>query len=224
MSGSIKGEDPSTVDVEHPCGGSAVVERPAIATVKSAVKAEDVLPLLTRALHRVNEIKNIYASRLLSESVVRELRRTSFISISDLNPDLGTATEVRNKVDDILRRMLEELMRQTINVDHVRRNERYWAGYQPREPAFRVVTYESEVSQLKWSVLMQVACSLKQITTSRGIRLDASAIQRMREIQYVSPQSQYLSDMRAFVVFNQLRRFILKSRVFFNVIRKASLL
>ena len=63
MSGSIKGEDPSTVDVEHPCGGSAVVERPATATVKSAVKAEDVLPLLTRALHRVNEIKNIYVSR-----------------------------------------------------------------------------------------------------------------------------------------------------------------
>ena len=61
-SDGVKGEDPSTVDVEHPCGGSAVVERPATATVKSAVKAEDVARLLTRALHRVNDIKNTYVS------------------------------------------------------------------------------------------------------------------------------------------------------------------
>ena len=61
-SDGVKGEDLSTVDVEHPCGGSAVVERPATATVKSMVKAEDVARLLTRALHRVNDIKTTYVS------------------------------------------------------------------------------------------------------------------------------------------------------------------
>lgn len=50
-SGNIKGEDPSTVDVELPFGGSVVVERPSTATVRSEVKAEDFSRILTRALH-----------------------------------------------------------------------------------------------------------------------------------------------------------------------------
>ncbi|KAI0218921.1 hypothetical protein LSAT2_029416, partial [Lamellibrachia satsuma] len=138
-SDGVKGEDPSTVDVEHPCGGSAVVERPATATVKSAVKAEDVARLLTRALHRVNDIKATYASqRLRSVFVIRMLEN---IAIPDLNPKREVNTQVRNKL------------------------------------AFREMTYDKEVSQLQWNVLMPIACSLEQITTSRGISLDASAIQ-----------------------------------------------
>ena len=50
-SGGVRGEDASGVDVEHPCGGSAVVERPTAVTVQSTVKAEHVSRLLTRALH-----------------------------------------------------------------------------------------------------------------------------------------------------------------------------
>jgi len=71
---------------------------------------------------------------------------------------------------------------------------------------------------------MPIVCSLQQILTARGVSPDASAIQRIKEIQYSYPLSQYLSDMRAFTVFNSLRRLILKSRVFFNVLRKAKLL
>ena len=61
-SGGVRGEDASGVDVEHPCGGSAVVERPTAVTVQSTVKAEHVSRLLTRALHRVADIKQTYVS------------------------------------------------------------------------------------------------------------------------------------------------------------------
>ena len=61
-SGGVRGEDASGVDVEHPCGGSAVVERPTAVTVQSTVKAEHVSRLLTRALHRVADIKHTYVS------------------------------------------------------------------------------------------------------------------------------------------------------------------
>ncbi len=61
-SGGVRGEDASGVEVEHPCGGSAVVERPTTVTVQSTVKAEHVSLLLTRALHRVADIKQTYVS------------------------------------------------------------------------------------------------------------------------------------------------------------------
>ena len=60
--GGVRGDDASGLDVEHPCGGSAVVERPTAARGQSTVKAANVLPLLTRAVHRLNGIKNIYVS------------------------------------------------------------------------------------------------------------------------------------------------------------------
>ncbi|KAK2180096.1 hypothetical protein NP493_457g06003 [Ridgeia piscesae] len=49
-SGGVRGEDASGVDVEHLCGGSAVVEQATAATVQSTVKAEHVSRLLTRAM------------------------------------------------------------------------------------------------------------------------------------------------------------------------------
>ena len=58
----MRGEDAPGADVEHPCGGSVVVERPTAARVQSTVKAASVLPLLTRAVHRLNDIKKIYVS------------------------------------------------------------------------------------------------------------------------------------------------------------------
>ena len=61
-SGGVRGEDASGVDVEHPCGGSAVVERPTAVTVQSTAKAEHISRLLTRALHRVADIKQTYVS------------------------------------------------------------------------------------------------------------------------------------------------------------------
>ena len=61
-SGGVRGEDASGVDVEHPCGGSAIVKRPTAVTVQSTVKAEHVSRLLTRALHRVADIKRTYVS------------------------------------------------------------------------------------------------------------------------------------------------------------------
>ena len=61
-SGGVRGDDASGLDVEHPCGGSAVVERPTAVTVQSTVKAEHVSRLLTRALHRVADIKQTYVS------------------------------------------------------------------------------------------------------------------------------------------------------------------
>ncbi|KAI0208244.1 hypothetical protein LSAT2_007061 [Lamellibrachia satsuma] len=217
----VKAEDLSTVDVEHPCGGSAVVERPAIATVNSAVKAEDVASLLTRALHRVNDIKITYASqRLRSVFVIRMLENMFPIAIPVLNPKLEMTTQVRKKVDVTLRQLLKSLMTHIVYVDHVRRDERYWAGDNPRQLAFRETTYDKEVSQLQGNVLMPIACSL-EITTSRGISLDASAIQRLKQIEYKSPSNQYLGDMQAFVAFNSLQRLLTESRAFFAALGKA---
>ncbi|KAI0218918.1 hypothetical protein LSAT2_029413 [Lamellibrachia satsuma] len=246
-SGCVKGDDTSTVDVEHPCGGSAVVERPATATVTSAVKTEDVARLLTRALYRVNDIKNTYAEllawliapaepsprshhvkgasqRLHSVFVVRMLENTFPVAIPDVNPDFDAVTGVRTKVDATLLELLESLMTYIIYVDHVRRDERYWAGVNPRQLAFRETTYNKEVSQIQGNVLMPIACSLEQITTSRGISLDASAIQRLKQIEYKSPSNQYLGDMQAFVAFNSLQRLLTESRAFFAALGKAELL
>ncbi|KAI0218920.1 hypothetical protein LSAT2_029415 [Lamellibrachia satsuma] len=224
-SGGVKGEDLSTVDVEHPCGGSAVVERPATATVKSAVKAEDVARLLTRALHRVNDIKKTYASqRLCSAFVVRMLAKTFPIAMPDLHLDFVSATGVRTKVDATLRQLMKSLMTHIVYVDHVRRDERYWAGDNPRQLAFRETTYDKEVSQLQGNVLMPIACSLEQITTSRGMSLDVSAIQRLKQIEYKSPSNQYLGDMQAFVAFNSLQRLLTESRAFFAALGKAGLI
>ena len=78
-SGGVRGEDASGVDVEHPCGGSAVVERPTAVTVQSTVKAEHVSRLLTRALHRVADIKQTYVS---TQYTLVSFRRISVRSIA----------------------------------------------------------------------------------------------------------------------------------------------
>ena len=68
MTGSIgvNGEDATRIDVEHPCGGLAVVERPKAATFKSTVTTDDITLLLTRAFHRVNDIKETYVCTIPS--------------------------------------------------------------------------------------------------------------------------------------------------------------
>ena len=46
-----------------------------------------------------------------------------------------------SQVDNILRKLQEELLTQIVRVDHIRRNEHYWAGDHPRDLAFRRTTY-----------------------------------------------------------------------------------
>ena len=115
-------------------------------------------------------------------------------------------------------------MTHIVYVDHVRRDEQYWAGENPRQLAFRETTYDKEVAQLLGNVLMPVACSLEQIATSRGISFDNSTIQRLDQIQYQVPSNQYIGDMQAFVAFNSLQKLITESRAFFAVLGKAELI
>ena len=127
------------------------------------------------------------------------------------------------QVDHTLRQFMIALMTHIIYVDHVRRNELYWAGDNPDQLAFRETTYARAVSELQGNTLMPLACSIKQIMTSRGISIDVSALERMKEIQYASPSSQYLGDMQAYIVLTSLHRLIQESREFFNEVAKAGL-
>jgi len=128
------------------------------------------------------------------------------------------------QVDDTLRQFMNALMTHTIYVDHVRRNEVYWAGDNPDKMAFRESTYANDVGELQGNTLMPLACSIKQIMTVRGISTDVSALERMKDIQYTYPSSQYLGDMQAYIVFTSLHRLISDSREFVNAVAKAGLL
>ena len=128
------------------------------------------------------------------------------------------------QVDHTLRQLMIALMTHIIYIDHVRRNELYWAGDNPDELAFRETTYARDVGEVQGNTLMPLACSIKQVMTLRGISIDASALERMKEIQYAYPSSQYLGDMQAYIVFTSLHRLVSESRVFFNAVAKAGLL
>ncbi|KAK2180095.1 hypothetical protein NP493_457g06002 [Ridgeia piscesae] len=223
-SGGVRGEDASGVDVEHPCGGSAVVERPTAVTVHSTVKAEHVSRLLTRALHRIADIKQTYVSqRIRNDFVVRMLQSAFPIAMPDLQPTFDTDSSVKTKVDATLRQLMTSLMTHIVYVDHVRRYERYWAGENPRQLPFRETTYDKEVAELQGNVIMPIACSLQQILTSRGLSLNPSAIQRLKQIEYKIPSNQYVGDMEAFVAFNSLQKLVTESRAFFSALAKAGL-
>ncbi|KAK2180094.1 hypothetical protein NP493_457g06001 [Ridgeia piscesae] len=219
-SGGVRGEDASGVDVEHPCGGSAVVERPTAVTVQSTVKAEHVSRLLKRALHRVADIKQTYVSqRIRNDFVVRMLQSAFPIVMPDLQPTF----DADSSVDATLRQLMTSLMTHIVYVDHVRRYERYWAGDNHRQLPFRETTYDKEVAELQGNVIMPIACSLQQILTSRGLSLDTSAIQRLKQIEYETPSNQYVGDMEAFVAFNSLQKLVTESRAFFSALAKAGL-
>ena len=126
-------------------------------------------------------------------------------------------------MDATLRELMTSLMTHIVYVDHVRRYERYWAGDNPRQLPFRETTYDKEVAELQGNVIMPIACSLQQILRSRGLSLDVSAIQRLKQIEYETPSNQYIGDMEAFVAFNSLQKLITESRAFFSALAKAGL-
>ena len=62
------------------------------------------------------------------------------------------------QVDDILRKLQEELLTQIVRVDHIRRNEYYWAGDHPSELAFRRTAYAQvgtflQVDSLQYTIV-----------------------------------------------------------------------
>ena len=68
------------------------------------------------------------------------------------------------QVDNILRKLQEELLTQIVRVDHIRRNEYYWAGDHPRELAFRRTTYAQvgtfvQVDILRYTIVHTLVCS-----------------------------------------------------------------
>ncbi|KAK2180098.1 hypothetical protein NP493_457g06004, partial [Ridgeia piscesae] len=232
-SGGVRGEDASGVDVEHPCGGSAVVERPTAVTVQSTgeggarLSSLDASPT-SRRRHQTDICKytihtGFVSQRLRNDFVVRMLQSAFPIAMPDLQPTFDGDSNVKAKVDATLRQLMTSLMTHIVYVDHVRRYERYWAGDNPRQLPFRETTYDKEVAELQGNVIMPIACSLLQILTSRGLSLDASAIQRVKQIEYETPSNQYIGDMEAFVAFNSLQKLVTESRAFFSALAKAGL-
>lgn len=127
-----------------------------------------------------------------------------------------------SQVDDSLRRILESLMTYIVHVNHVKLNELFLAGNNPEMTIWRLETVEREVAKLEANVLMLIACSISEIARSRGVRVDASAIQRLQRIRYAAPPSLTLGDMEAFVILNTMQRdFLAYSSMFFGALHNA---
>ena len=113
---------------------------------------------------------------------------------------------------------MTSLLTHVVYIDKIRREERYWGGDNPRKVHFRKTSYDKEVGKLLRNVLMPVACSLKQIMTSRGISLGAKVIRELKRVRYKTRSKPYMSNMEAFIAFNSLEKLIIVSRKFAHLL------